>query len=103
MQTNQQKRKPIEKKGVVTSDKMDKTRVVLVETLGKHPVYMKVIRKRRKFYAHDESNMSKKGDMVVITQTRPLSKLKRWKVVEIIKKGVSQSEGAINGAVENNS
>ncbi|MCM8822160.1 MAG: 30S ribosomal protein S17 [Candidatus Omnitrophica bacterium] len=99
----QQKRKEIEKKGVVTSDRMDKTRVVLVETLGKHPVYIKVIRKRQKFYAHDESNMSKNGDIVLIRQSRPLSKLKRWKVVEIIKKDTSKSEGAINGAVENNS
>ncbi|MCM8815559.1 MAG: 30S ribosomal protein S17 [Candidatus Omnitrophica bacterium] len=82
----QEKRKTIEKKGVVTSDKIDKTRVVVVEKLTRHPLYLKVIKQRRKFYAHDESNMSKKGDVVIIRQTRPLSKLKRWEIVEIIRK-----------------
>lgn len=97
-----QRKNTIEKKGVVVSDKMDKTRVVMVETLTRHPRYLKTIRKRKKFYAHDESNISKSGDTVIIRQCRPLSKLKRWKIIEVVKKAVSRSEGAINGAAENN-
>ncbi len=96
-------KKKVEKKGLVVGDRMEKTRVILVETLSRHPAYMKVIRKRKKFYAHDESNISKSGDIVIIRQCRPLSKLKRWKVIEILKKDVSKSEGVTNGAVENNS
>ncbi|MCX7704844.1 MAG: 30S ribosomal protein S17 [bacterium] len=93
----------IQKKGIVVSDKMDKTRVVQVEVLTRHPVYLKTIRKRKKFYAHDELNMSKLGDVVVIKQCRPLSKLKRWKVAEIVQKAVARGEGVINGTVENDS
>lgn len=93
----------IEKIGVVTGDKMEKTRVVLVETLSTHPLYKKVIRKRKKFYAHDEGNLSKAGDIVKIRQCRPLSKLKRWKIVEIVKKAASKSEGVANGSTKNNS
>lgn len=92
----------IRKKGLVVSDKMDKTRVILVERVTKHPVYLKIIRKRKKFYAHDETNMSKNGDIVLIAQCRPLSKMKRWKVVEIVKKAVVRDKGVSNGAVENN-
>lgn len=98
-----ERKKNIQKRGIVISDRMDKTRVVLVEVFTRHPVYFKTIRKRKKFYAHDESNMSKVGDTVIIRQCRPLSKLKRWKVIEIVQKAVSVSEGAINGAAENNS
>jgi len=76
----------IEKIGVVVSDKMDKTRVVFVESRTPHPLYRKIIKKRRKFYAHDENNMTKLGDVVRIVQVRPLSKLKRWRIVEIIEK-----------------
>jgi len=76
----------IEKIGVVVSDKMDKTRVVSVESRSPHPIYRKIIKKRRKFYAHDESNVTKVGDVVKIVQARPLSKLKRWRIVEIIEK-----------------
>jgi len=76
----------IEKIGVVASDKMDKTRVIYVESKSPHPLYRKIIKKRRKFYAHDENNMTKAGDVVRIVQTRPLSKLKRWRIVEIIEK-----------------
>ena len=67
-----------EKVGVVISDKMDKTIVVKVETTQRHPVYEKVIKRRKKFYAHDEGNQYKMGDRVVIREVRPLSKLKRW-------------------------
>ncbi len=70
--------------GVVTSDKMDKTVVVAVETLVQHPLYKKRVRRTKKFKAHDEHNQCKVGDKVRIMETRPLSKDKRWRVVEII-------------------
>ena len=72
--------------GVVLSDKADKTRVILVESLYRHPRYDKTMRKRSKFYAHDEKNESKTGDTVEIMATRPLSKLKRWRLVRVIEK-----------------
>ncbi|MEO0295538.1 MAG: 30S ribosomal protein S17, partial [candidate division WOR-3 bacterium] len=72
--------------GIVVSDKMDKTVVVLVERRVRHPLYKKEIKKRKKFYAHDEKNECKIGDKVKIMETRPLSKLKRWRVVEIIER-----------------
>lgn len=70
--------------GAVTSDKMDKTVVVSVETLVEHPLYRKRIKQTKKFKAHDEQNQCKTGDRVRIMETRPLSKDKRWRVVEII-------------------
>ena len=70
--------------GKVISDKMDKTVVVLVETLRRHPLYKKVIRHTSKFKAHDENNDCKVGDRVKIAETRPLSKEKHWRVVEVI-------------------
>jgi small subunit ribosomal protein S17 len=70
--------------GVVTSDKMDKTIVVSVETLIEHPLYKKRVKVTKKFKAHDEQNQCKTGDKVRIMETRPLSKDKRWRVVEII-------------------
>ncbi len=72
--------------GTVVSDKMDKTVVVAVERLVRHPLYKKVIRKTSKFYAHDEGNECRVGDIVEIMETRPLSKLKRWRVVRIIQR-----------------
>jgi len=72
--------------GVVVSDKMDKTVVVAVDRLVRHPLYKKVIRKTSKFYAHDEFNECRVGDIVEIMETRPLSKLKRWRVVRIIQR-----------------
>jgi small subunit ribosomal protein S17 len=74
--------------GMVVSDKMDKTVTVLVERLTKHPVYKKYIRKRAKFKAHDENNACRLGDKVLIIETRPLSKEKRWRVREVIEKAV---------------
>lgn len=70
--------------GVITSDKMDKTVVVSVETLIEHPLYKKRIKRTKKFKAHDEQNQCKTGDKVRIMETRPLSKDKCWRVVEII-------------------
>ncbi|MBC8430471.1 MAG: 30S ribosomal protein S17 [Desulfobacterales bacterium] len=74
--------------GTVVSDKMDKTVVVLVERLVKHQVYHKYIRRRSKFAAHDEQNASNTGDRVLIVQTRPLSKTKKWRVRKIVEKAV---------------
>jgi small subunit ribosomal protein S17 len=73
--------------GRVVSDKMDKTVVVMVETLRQHPLYKKTIRHRAKFKAHDENNSCRVGDVVKIIETRPLSKEKRWRVVEILSPG----------------
>lgn len=70
--------------GVVVSDKMDKTVVVLVNRLVKHPVYKKYIRRRSKFMAHDEGNSARMGDTVEIIQSRPLSRLKRWRLTKIV-------------------
>ena len=72
--------------GVVVSDKMNKTRVVTVERSVRHRLYDKVLRRTSKFYAHDEGNESKSGDTVEIISTRPLSRLKRWRVVKVIAK-----------------
>jgi small subunit ribosomal protein S17 len=74
--------------GKVVSDKMDKTIVVAVEEHIKHPLYGKTIRRTKKFKAHDEHNEAKIGDTVRIMETRPLSKEKRWRLVEIIEKAV---------------
>jgi small subunit ribosomal protein S17 len=74
--------------GRVVSDKMDKTIVVLVERLVKHPFYHKYIRRRAKFSAHDKDNTCRVGDKVVITEARPISKNKKWRVTEIIEKAV---------------
>ncbi|HHU64088.1 MAG TPA: 30S ribosomal protein S17 [Clostridiales bacterium] len=72
--------------GTVVSDKMDKTVVVAIETLVKHKLYKKFIKRTTKFKAHDEQNACRVGDTVKIMETRPLSRDKRWRVVEIIKK-----------------
>jgi small subunit ribosomal protein S17 len=77
------------REGLVVSDKMDKTVVVAVETRKVHPLYKKAIRGIKKYKAHDENNACKIGDKVKIVETRPLSKEKRWWVIEIISKGES--------------
>jgi small subunit ribosomal protein S17 len=74
------------KSGIVTSDKMDKTIVVAVKTKVRHPLYGKMINQTVKFKAHDENNECGIGDTVRIMETRPLSKDKRWRLVEIIEK-----------------
>ena len=74
--------------GTVTSNKMDKTIVVSVETSVKHPIYGKVVKRTYKLKAHDEANECKIGDTVKVMETRPLSKDKRWRVVEIMEKAV---------------
>jgi small subunit ribosomal protein S17 len=77
--------------GTVVSDKTDKTVVVKVERKVKHPLYGKIIRRSKKYHAHDEDNAVKTGEIVRIEETRPLSKLKSWKVVERVtaSKGVA--------------
>jgi small subunit ribosomal protein S17 len=72
------------KEGVVVSDKMDKTVVVAVERLVRHPLYRRVIRRTRKFKAHDEQNDCRVGDRVRISECRPLSREKCWRVCEIV-------------------
>lgn len=74
--------------GIVVSDKMDKTVVVKVDNLVKHPVYKKIIKRRVTYKAHDEQNACTVGDKVLIVETRPLSRDKRWRVREIIEKNV---------------
>lgn len=74
--------------GTVTSNKMDKTIVVSVETSVKHPIYGKVVKRTYKLKAHDENNECQVGDKVKVMETRPLSKDKRWRLVEIIEKAV---------------
>ncbi|MEF3279644.1 MAG: 30S ribosomal protein S17 [Elusimicrobiota bacterium] len=72
--------------GTVVSDKMNKTRVVRVLRVFKHPLYEKVIRSYKKYYAHDELGESKVGDVVSIMSTRPISKLKRWRIYKVVSK-----------------
>ena len=72
--------------GLVTSDKMDKTIVVSIIDNVKHPLYKKIVKRTYKLKAHDEENAAKRGDRVKVMETRPLSKDKRWRLVEIIER-----------------
>lgn len=74
--------------GIVVSDKMDKTVIVAIDRIVKHPVYKKYLKRRAKCVAHDGKNACGVGDKVMIVETRPLSKTKRWRVGEIVKKAV---------------
>lgn len=85
--TNRAKRKVLT--GVVKSDKMNKTRTVEVTTTKKHSFYGKIIKTSKCYHAHDEGNESKIGDKVEIMATRPLSKLKRWRISKIVEKALS--------------
>lgn len=89
-----------ERIGKVISDKMQKTITVLVETQVQHPRYRKDLRRRVKFYAHDEREEARPGDVVRIRETRPLSKLKRWRLVEILQRAPSVSESEEGGHEE---
>ena len=73
-----------ERMGVVVSDAMNKTVVVQAERRIAHPVYGKILRRSKKYYAHDEQNEARRGDQVLIAETRPLSKLKRWRLVRVV-------------------
>ena len=74
------------RQGVVTSNKMTKTITVAVERKVKHPIYGKFVKKTTRFHAHDEKNQCTVGDVVKIMETRPLSKTKRWRLVEVVEK-----------------
>lgn len=71
--------------GTVVSDKMNKTIVVAVERLVRHPVYGRVVRRTKRYKAHDEENVAKTGDVVALMETRPLSKEKRWRLVKVVR------------------
>ena len=75
-----------QRQGVVTSDKMDKTIVVAAKFKEKHPIYGKFVQKTKKYHAHDEQNDAHIGDTVLIMETRPLSKTKRWRLVQIVER-----------------
>jgi small subunit ribosomal protein S17 len=79
--------------GMVASDKMNKTRRVVVDRLVPHPKYGKMMKRRTICHAHDEQNASHVGDLVEIMETRPLSKLKRWRIVRIVRAGAQQALG----------
>jgi small subunit ribosomal protein S17 len=81
-----------ERTGEVVSDKMDKTIIVRVERRFQHPRFRKVITRFKKFYAHDEKRQARLGDHVRIEETRPLSKTKSWRLVEVVKRGTAQVE-----------
>jgi small subunit ribosomal protein S17 len=80
------------KTGLVIGDKMKKTVTVLVERQVRHPLYKKIVRKRKKYLVHDEYEKCKVGDMVKIVQTRPVSKSKRWRIKEIVGLSPDESE-----------
>jgi small subunit ribosomal protein S17 len=84
MSTERNRRKT--RQGVVVSSAGDKTCVVMVEERKRHPMYGKLITRSERFHTHDEANTANVGDKVVIMETRPLSKLKRWRLVEIVEK-----------------
>lgn len=81
--------------GEVVSDKMNKTRVVVIKWQTKHPMYHKIIRRAVKYKAHDEQNASKTGDIVRIMETRPISRDKRWTILEIVQKAGSPVAAAV--------
>ena len=72
------------REGVVVSDKMTKTRVVVIERVFRHPRYQRVITRSKRLKAHDEQNASKVGDRVLVEETRPLSKEKRWRILQVL-------------------
>ena len=86
-QAVQKKSRRQQKIGRVFSNKMDKTIFVVVESLKKHRIYKRTYKQTKRFHVHDEENTCQVGDMVRIEESRPLSKLKRWRMVEIIKRG----------------
>ncbi|ACX52610.1 MULTISPECIES: 30S ribosomal protein S17 [Ammonifex] len=88
--------------GRVVSDKMDKTVVVAIETLVRHKLYQKAVRRTKKVKAHDENNECRVGDKVLIMETRPLSKEKRWRVVQILERGRHLGEEVEEPAPEEN-
>ncbi len=86
------------KTGVVTSASMDKTIVVRVTRLKQHPFYKRVVKMSKKFYVHDERNEARPGDTVRIVETRPLSKLKRWRLAQVVARVAAEAPEASGGA-----
>lgn len=86
VQTVDRRGKRKERVGVVVSDKMTKTIVVRVERRFPHPQFRKIVKSYKKYYAHDETEQAKLGDVVRIQETRPLSKTKRWRLVEVVQR-----------------
>src|SRR5437660_9451001 len=86
-QAGQKKSRRQQKVGRVVSNKMDKTIVVVVETLKKHRIYKRTYKQTKRFHAHDEHNVCQLDDIVRIEESRPISKLKRWRLVEVVKQG----------------
>jgi len=95
--TERTRRRTVE--GIVTSDKMTQTITVLVERTYKHPKYGKYIRKANKYHAHDEAGTAKTGDLVEIAECRPISKLKRWRLVRVVRAG-AVAGGTVNFAAD---
>jgi small subunit ribosomal protein S17 len=88
------------KVGVVVSDRMDKTAVVAVERMVRHPAYKRIVRRTSKFFAHDEKNDVHVGDRVEIVETRPMSKNKRWRIARVIARAPERVRGAAALAVQ---
>ena len=81
--------------GEVVSDRMHKTITVMVERRVRHPIYERVIRRRKKYHAHDERNQCQIGDMVRIVETRPLSRTKRWRLQEVVRRRVDAASASV--------
>ena len=99
-ETNERKNLRKKRIGIVVSDKMQKTIVVQIRRKALHPFYGKVIEKAVKFKAHDEKNTAKIGDRVSIEETRPVSKQKRWRLVEVIERGTKSVADEIKNPLE---
>jgi small subunit ribosomal protein S17 len=99
MDAKEQKRKTI-KVGTVIGKKMTKTVTVLVERQVRHPLYKKTIRRKKTFLVHDEVDTCKVGDVVRIVETRPISKRKTWRVLEIVGLSSRRREAAVNGEIQ---
>ena len=95
MATEEKRQVPRVKPAVVLSRKMDKTAVVSIERIVKHPLYQKLVRKRSKFKVHDPKNETKKGYVVLIAETRPICADKHWRLVKILKKAVEIEEAKV--------
>ena len=99
MQKNNERNSRKERIGIVKSNKMNKTITVVIDRISHHPVYDKLVKTHSTLKAHDEKNAAKVGDTVKIEETRPISKTKRWRVIEIVKKA-SLNESVENGAAK---
>ena len=97
MANKKQARPSVTKQGVVTSAKMDKTITVRVNRLVKHPLYGKYIKRKTVIHAHDEANTCNEGDLVEVAFTRPLSKLKRWRLTRVVKAAPAPIDAAAGG------